>query len=96
MSFHQRLFGKREDKEDNVPQSQYSSNIDFTPRMPEVEPITGDVIQFARLMAIKKEKRQVVYITPGRIINTLGPLPPPEETMSQDMIAQLKSMVQTI
>ena len=93
MSYNQWRFGKRED---NVPQSQYSSNIDFTPRMPEVEPIPDDVIQFTSLMAIKKEKRQVVHITPKRIINTLGPLPPPEESMSQVMIAQLKSMVHTI
>lgn len=86
MSFFRRLFGK---KEDRVAQAQDAMEVDFTPRMPEVELIHDELIQYARQVAADKEKRQVVTITPGRLINTSGPLPPPEKMMSTKDIAEL-------
>ena len=91
MSLFQNLFGKKQ----NPPTTQAETMIDFTPRMPEVEPILSqEVLQNIRRTAADPEKRQVITITPGRLINMSGPLPPPEQSMDKGMIEELKSLVQ--
>lgn len=88
MSLFRRLFGKKEEK--SPPPG--AEALDFTPRMPEVEPLDESLVQYARQVAANPAERRLVTLTPGRLVASTDPLPPPGETMPPQAIAELMAI----
>jgi hypothetical protein len=60
----------------------------------ETEPLTTGLLDLARRMAQDQEKRQLVIITPGRLVRTSDPLPP-AEALPPDIRAEAEAMAPT-
>jgi len=63
--------------------------VDFTPRMPEVDEMKGEALEHARQMAAHGEK--LIIFTPGRNVTFSATLPP-RETLREDFFAELESL----
>lgn len=70
---------------------------DFSPRMPEVEPLPDGFVEFAWGMAENTARGELVIITPGRNIITSGELPPKDRLTSQqlDYLSQIAPLNQS-
>jgi Flp pilus assembly protein TadD len=68
-------------------------DVDFSPRMPEVDAdlLTEEVLNLAQSMATDQDKRQLIIITPGRLIRTSDVLPP-RETLSSEFVSMLEGV----
>lgn len=68
-------------------------DVDFSPRMPEVDSdmLTEELLTIVQDMAEIKSKRQLVIITPGRLIKTSAPLPA-HETLAPDFLSMIEAL----
>ena len=68
-------------------------DVDFSPRMPQVDEdrLTEEVLRVAQSMATDQMKRQLVIVTPGRLIKTSDPLPP-RGTLAPEFVAMLEGI----
>lgn len=72
-------------------------DVDFSPRMPQVDEdrLTEEVLNVAQGMATDRIKRQLVIITPGRLIKTSDPLPA-RETLAPEFVSMLEGFAPSI
>lgn len=68
-------------------------DVDFSPRMPQVDEdrLNEEILKVAQSMATDQIKRQLVIITPGRLIKTSDPLPP-RETLAPEFVSILEGI----
>jgi len=78
-------------REETSEQAYRLGEVDFRPRMPEVDEMIEEALELARQMAADREKRQLVILTPGRNVTSSATLPP-RETLRPEFLAELESL----